>query len=65
MSRKTMGAHLGLHLKNEHKTKFRELRVKGTTAFFINLVRTVDYDLLSKQRVSIEEYYIEFYISSE
>ena len=23
-----MGAHLGLHLKNEQKTKFRQLRVK-------------------------------------
>ena len=23
-----MGAHLGLHLKNERKTKFRQLRVK-------------------------------------
>ena len=27
MSRYTMGAHLGLHLKNERKTKFRQLRV--------------------------------------
>ena len=28
MSRKTMGAHNGLHLKNEQKRKFRQLRVK-------------------------------------
>ena len=28
MSRYTMEAHLGLHLKNERKTKFRQLRVK-------------------------------------
>ena len=28
MSRWTMGAHLGLHLKNKRKTKFRRLRVK-------------------------------------
>ena len=27
MSQKTMGAHIGLHLKNEWKTKSRQLRV--------------------------------------
>ena len=35
-----MGAHLGLHLKNERKTKFRQLRVKKTflSYYFIKLI---------------------------
>ena len=31
MSRYTMEAHLGLHLKNEQKTKFKQLRVNFVT----------------------------------
>ena len=34
MSQYTMGAHLGLHLKNEQKTKFRQLRVKEKEKFY-------------------------------
>ena len=29
-----MGAHLGLDLKNERKTKFRQLRVKLSSDYF-------------------------------
>ena len=37
MSRKTMVAHLGLRLKNERKTKFRQLRVKEKENFYFLL----------------------------
>ena len=33
MSRQTMGAHLGLYLKYERKTKLRQLRVKKRRTF--------------------------------
>ena len=45
MSRQTIGAHLGLHLKNEQKTKFRQLRVKGNENFQITLKKMKIYKL--------------------
>ena len=36
-----MGAHLGLHLKNERKTKFRQLRVK--IEFFLQKFEEIRY----------------------
>ena len=37
MSRQTMGAHLGLHLKMNGKQKFRQLRVKEKENFYFLL----------------------------
>ena len=59
MSRYTMGAHLGLHLKNERKTKFRQLRVKWAPSLLQNyqivnngVQRTILRNIICRNRIN-------------